>query len=72
MLDQSPKEREDMFLVGDVLIDYSHQSSRSGGDSTDSSLIPTDNNTAIKEPYKVIVCEVLNNAYSFGNVFINL
>lgn len=64
MLDQSPQEREDMFLVGDVLIDYSHQPGRSGGDNIGSPLISPDNNTAVKEPYKVMVLEVLDNAYN--------
>lgn len=55
VLDQSPQEREDMFLVGDVLIDYSHQPGRSGADNIGSSLISPDDNTAVKEPYKVLI-----------------
>lgn len=53
VLDQSPRQREDMFLIGDVLIDYSHQPSRSG--DTSGSAIISDNNTQCREPYKVLI-----------------
>lgn len=59
-----------MFLVGDVLIDYSHQPGRSGGDSKGSPLISPDNNTACKEPYKVTVIRVLDDACKIFDVMV--
>ncbi|KAG0723969.1 Copper-transporting ATPase 1 [Chionoecetes opilio] len=53
VMDQSPRQREDMFLIGDVLIDYSLQPGRSGDNIDDS--INSDNNTQLNEPYKVLI-----------------
>uniref|UniRef100_A0A0P4WHT0 P-type Cu(+) transporter n=1 Tax=Scylla olivacea TaxID=85551 RepID=A0A0P4WHT0_SCYOL len=52
VLDQSPQQREDMFLIGEVLIDYSHQPGKSMGNSSNSII---SDNTQVTEPYKVLI-----------------
>nr|XP_053634823.1 copper-transporting ATPase 1-like isoform X2 [Cherax quadricarinatus] len=61
VMNQSPQKRDDMFLIGDVLIDCTHAPPRKSVDTENTPLISstlassTTDDEQCKEPYKVLI-----------------